>query len=114
MTTKGVETAKPKVSQKDDEARRVKELREVIDVLRIRELNITEQMIIGYYPPEEFSRIASRFKDIFFHALRSRGILYEDFLRMMTEHEKKERDETGEEYTTAFWQLFWVRTTVEY
>ncbi|MDD2697006.1 MAG: hypothetical protein PHE52_02520 [Candidatus Pacebacteria bacterium] len=90
------------------ETRKVRTLRRVIDILRAQEANITQQMITRYYPPEEFSKVTKQFKSRFFSVLRTLGLLYDDFRKTMVEYERKEREKTGKEYTTASWQLFWA------
>lgn len=97
-----------KAALEDYEARKVRVLRKVIDILRVQETNITNQMITRYYPPEEFSKVTRQFKSRFFSALRTLGLLYDDFRKAMVEYEAKERAKTGKEYTTASWQLFWA------
>lgn len=97
-----------KVTLEDYEARKVRVLRRVIDALRVEEANIKKQMRMEYSPPEEFSKVTRQFKSRFFSALRTLGLSYDDFQKVMVECEKKEREKTGKEYTTASWQLFWA------
>jgi len=117
LATQNIEQA-----MKDAEARSVRAMRRVIDILRLQQRNITRQMRARYCnqiqmsasccPPEEFSEATMLFKNRFFSALSKLGLTYDDFRKAMVEHEKKEQEKTGERNTPASYQLYWTMSIV--
>ncbi len=118
------EAEKFRTALKDAEARKVRAMRKVINILRLQQKNITHQMRARYCnqiqmsasccPPEEFSEVTRLFKNRFFSALSKLGLTYDDFRKAMVEHEKKEREKTRGhfQYTPASYQLYWTMSIV--
>jgi len=116
------EAEKFRTALKDAEARSVRAMRRVIDILRIQQRDITHQMrarycnqiqmSAPYCPLEEFSEANRLFRSKFFSTLSKLGLTYDDFRNLMIKYEKKEQEKTGEHYTPVSWQLSWVMSIV--
>lgn len=93
---------------KDYEARKVRAMRRVIDILAFQQAKSQKRLRMEDRPPEAFSEVIQLFKNRFFSALRTLGLAYDDFRKVMVEYEIKEIEKSGKRNAAASWHLFWA------
>ena len=108
---------------KDYEARKVRAMRKLIEILQPQQKDIIHLLRTRYSNQvhasapyctlEEFSEADRLFRNRFFSALSKLGLTYDDFWNTMIEYEKKEKEKAGKDNTEASWQLSWVMSIVK-